>query len=455
MSKKHKRTEHNNVISTPRKKRDKPAPKPKQIRGPGYRAFRYVYKSQTVANDTPHTAEARVGYVNTRYTGANRLDFRQRIAEGKDATTSLIGVRYTSKTAKGVYAGHQTLAPKFKYLMQGDLLANHISTYMPLSPASTSVVSKAKSSAQIKFAKEYKKQTEQNFAGGVFCGQLLQTIRELSRPAQGLRHGVRALYVDMRALYRERQRLDRYGRTWVRNKNSWRQLSHAVSDTWLEWRFGHSANIQDVDDAAQAIRALASGRAFDLIVMKAGGSAESGISHSMVNFNPHPSLLNNRAVVFGAKSEAASYTIRGAWRNENPSGQMPLPMRFGIGVLDVLPTAWELVPWSFFVDYFVNIGEVLDAWQMRFVKFAWLNGTTRSSTTVNLSNIVPTPYNGGYTTDSCFGGHAEISRYDVDRQTISNQWETDFMVRLPGIEKNSGKWLNIAALMTMGIKPHR
>jgi len=38
-----------------------------------------------------------------------------------------------------------------------------------------------------------------------------------------------------------------------------------------------------------------------------------------------------------------------------------LPLLQEIGMFDLAGTAWEAVPWSFFVDYFVNVGDFLDA----------------------------------------------------------------------------------------------
>lgn len=37
-----------------------------------------------------------------------------------------------------------------------------------------------------------------------------------------------------------------------------------------------------------------------------------------------------------------------------------LPLMQSIGMFDLAGTAWEAIPWSFFVDYFVNIGDFLD-----------------------------------------------------------------------------------------------
>lgn len=153
---------------------------------------------------------------------------------------------------------------------------------------------------------------------------------------------------------------------------------------------------------------------------------------------------------------SAQATVRGAWKNSSPSGQMPLPELFGAGVADIVPTAWELIPWSFMVDYFSNIGVVLDAWSMRFVNFAWLNLTVRNSRVVQAGGL-RTDHNPFVGSDIIVQNESPVRRVryvvkTVSREKVDNQFETELMVRIPGFPETN-KWLNIAALLAMRSPP--
>jgi len=440
-----------------RKKRTKKGSKRSHVLGWQRCYLAYVKQLPGIPSPAPFVVDATQRVANSRTTGPGSPDWRKRIAIGQDATTSLTGVRFRMKASEGEYSGYQKTNPKNIFSQKGHILPQ-MTVGWPAA-CSAPVVNQAISKSQIKFAKKYREATQQNFSGGVFVGQLLQTVRELSRPAKGIRDAIDTLHTDLSALYRERMRINKYGRTMVRDKNSWRELTHAVSDTWLEWVFGHKANIQDLDDAAKAFKTMADADCYDLIPIKAGGMSEATVSGQVLSYTPASSLPSAtfHQNVFKDGYEQCYSTIRGAWRNDNPSGTMPIPGQFGIGVLDVLPTAWELVPWSFFADYFINIGQVLDAWQMRFVTFAWMNRTTRSSRTDKFSDLCrDSSVSFAYDDSLSYGGHVEKSRFDVNRGTINSTWETGFMVKVPGFDSASGRgrWLNIAALLTMGIKPH-
>lgn len=373
----------------------------------------------------------------TRTTSDQTPGWRHRIRMGQDASTTLTGTRYKTKRRTGLYEGIHKTIPLSNFYQSGDMMAGHL-TNEPAA-ATSSVVAKATSAAQIAFAKDYRKRTQQ-FSGGVFAGQLLQTVHELARPAQGIRKGIDELA----------NLLDRRLRPIIKAKEEAKLTAKVVSETWLEWVFGHRANIQDLDDAATAFRAMAAGRCFDIVRMVGTGEAAEMVSNGLVNYIPDSGLPSGISYARTNRLEVtwAQVTIRGAWKNENPSKEMPLPMNFGVGVLDVLPTAWELIPWSFMADYFINIGDVLDAWQMRFVNFAWMNRTTRSGRSIQMSDLIPGDGSGStYKPLTAYGGQARSERYDVVRVPITSSWETGFTVKIPGF--GSTRWLNIAALIAL------
>jgi hypothetical protein len=47
----------------------------------------------------------------------------------------------------------------------------------------------------------------------------------------------------------------------------------------------------------------------------------------------------------------------------------------GLGPGDILPTIYELIPYSFVVDYFTNLGDVISAWSHQAIRPDWAQRT--------------------------------------------------------------------------------
>lgn len=370
--------------------------------------------------------------VASRTVGDNIPDFRSKIANGDSATTSLVGRQYRLRTKPLTASGFIPAAgPGRPYEAAFSLSGKPGHTNFPPNNIDATLESKATSAAQTAFAKQVRKKT-QTFAAGTFCGELMETVRMLASPAKSLRKEVGHL-LDVA---RRQKRLNR-------NLASTRKL---VADTWLEWSFGVKPLIGDVNDAAVAFERMAQGQCIDLIRVTAEGSAEGYFDDGTYEWSVpsgSPFTLQSRA----DRKDRCDVIYRGAIKSANPSGEMPLPMQFGLDLSSILPTAWELVPWSFFVDYFTNVGDAIDAWSMRFVHFSWLNRTVRNSRelrAVGMRVVAPNEYR----LTGVAGGQVSGKITAVDRQVADNNFSPDLMLRIPGF--TGTKWINIAAL-TNGI----
>lgn len=382
--------------------------------------------------------------------GVNDPKWRSKIRAGEGVITSLLGYRGSVSYPKGVANYSQGNSSR---RMTGMIMG-----YPGREPDSISMTGlslaaatgEAKSLAAVRFAKSYRKKTRQ-WQSGVFAGEIFQAARMLASPARSLRSAVSLL--SDKAYKASRKALAGKTLAQVRKMPAGatkRQLviahSRAVSDTYLEWVYGLKPTFKDAIDAATAFRAMASGRTFDTV--RCGGEADATAAIFDPNltwvagssWSSHPDYTCSRS-----RSFKAYYEYQGAWKNQNPSQLMPLPNTFGMRALDLLPTTWELIPWSFLVDYFVNVGDVLDAWQMRFVTFSWVIENTRELRT-QINHPPPPSFTGTgvYPVRIDCRSPALVLKMDKkSRVKGSSTFDTEFLVKIPGM---GTKWVNIAAL---------
>lgn len=130
----------------------------------------------------------------------------------------------------------------------------------------------------------------------------------------------------------------------IMRRNGGKSLPKSVSDAWLQYNYGWRPLASDIASAqANVHRALAKGLA---ISAKRGAN----LTRSWTRDNL-PGDYNERVVV-----EHRMLCELGAVM-DNPS----LAYLNSFGLINPLSIAWELVPWSFAIDWFVPVGKTLEA----------------------------------------------------------------------------------------------
>jgi hypothetical protein len=320
------------------------------------------------------------------------------------------------------------------------------------SDVNSSLASKAAAQCKQKFARKVRNKTR-SWQGGVFAGELREAAVMLASPTKRLRREVDNL---LRYALFEQNKWRKVRRLLKGNRkeadNAIRQLAslrNVLADTWLEWSFGVKPFIQDANDAALAFRRLAKEEGIDKLTLKSEVELEE---HSFIQRDRNIGLFPGiSSYVKGDdfQIDKCTYMIRGCITAKNPIGGMPIPGIFGLDLSNIAPTAWELIPWSFFVDYFTDVGSAIDAWSIRLVNFGWSNHTIRNSRKIKLINCrtVGGPSGAGnYARFRVKGPYLTSgSLYKVERQAGLPPMEPyNPQFRIPGYP--SVKWLNIAAL---------
>jgi hypothetical protein len=125
---------------------------------------------------------------------------------------------------------------------------------------------------------------------------------------------------------------------------------------------------------------------------------------------------------------------------------------FGFSPEAFVPTLWELAPWSFLVDYFVNIGDILSGWSYGRTNLGWSNTTTifegeTSVLFVARHDVIPSSAGGWSTLPA-----ANYVLRESERMQYNDSYTPDLEYRIPGLGVQA---LNIAALAELALKVKR
>lgn len=193
---------------------------------------------------------------------------------------------------------------------------------------------------------------------------------------------------------------DRYARHWEkvydvaagrrkpsRVQSSQQEMFSLFSEVWLEYRFGLRPVIYDIQSIAETVDRMLNG-----IPLLARGHAEesavnSNFSSTVINQLNGYRWFNGSQFVMGLVPGNGS-TVCTFTRSIQVTGRASVGVTSwlrGLVTVDPLVTVWELTPWSVFLDYFVNVGELLAAFspfavgEMAFATYSETTLETRTS----------------------------------------------------------------------------
>nr|UJQ85579.1 MAG: hypothetical protein 1 [Leviviridae sp.] len=301
-----------------------------------------VYKSYVtlnngrVASDNPH-------WKSLVKRGANATNSLSAFSNSQSFTPSFAAAKVTT----GVDAG--------KVLMT--------STAHPL-PATPVTVDSAKlqlasTTAATRLIKKIQAETK-SFSGATFLGELRESARMIRHPAEALAG----------QLQKHADKLKR-----LRPKHPNKQWAKTVSDSWLEGCFGWAPLLSDISAIAES-----SLRKFneDRIKRLSGtGEESSSLSQKLrrtggiaaIYYNYGHEQTSERKVIYTAGLKTVV--------DRDNSGLERVIAGSEIGSWrDLVPTAWELIPWSFLIDYFGNVGDVINVACVSLNNVAWSSRTT-------------------------------------------------------------------------------
>jgi hypothetical protein len=282
--------------------------------------------------------------------------------------------------------------------------------------------------------------------GLVVVGELRKTIMMVVKPAKSLRQKVDTYIKRVRKL--------------TKRKTRGSDLIKGLADTWLEAQFGWRPLLADLEDGALAVARVCQKDSLNREQFRAFAQDESPVLTSEGAANAVGFDAGSRAVYrinryvtnrsmcilygrFSTKIQNTSNVGLYASRLAQLSGFTTWE--------DVIPQAWELAPWSFLVDYFTNVGDVLEGCANLVNGIDWISEVhiTETEDARNFVldvDVLKADLPGRYLTHEGLNTLMLQSYKSISRQSYSGPIQPELRFSLP----DGLQWLNIAALVAGG-----
>lgn len=417
---------------------------------------RSIYYSMAVWTEASDPAGADVPKRSTRVeklsrtrTGVSNPGYKSQIRKHTNATTNMGGVFTSLRSGKSmIFERHLRPNAAQPWVQKpdgyskawGDLAAFQLpGNFNPADSANGEAYQRAAASAF-----QAIRSAQVAVSGPTFIGEARETMRMLRKPAEGLRN----IAKDWLDYLKKRKKAN--PKKWTKD----------LSSAWLEHSFGWTPLLADAKGAMEAWNRL-----FDterLVPFTGFGSAttvdRARSGTSQVTYSNYCHAIKN---VAASSSRLVKY--RGKVKAEAKTGARAQLELFGLTPSEFLPTAWELLPWSFLADYFTNIGDIITAGVVDRSSIAWV---ARSDVAVYNYNIILYPdfpriktaqgFNAKGQTQLVFSdgspGYAFWERRTVQRSASYPLVVPDLVFELPG---SNSQLLNIAALLGQANALHR
>lgn len=278
------------------------------------------------------------------------------------------------------------------------------------------------------------------FKGSTSVAELAETIRMLRNPAKALRKGV--------GNYLEGIRVN--AKRWSRQGPE--KLLDAITGSYLEYAYGWTPLIAEISEIRDVFSSQYKKGLHERVWAYGIGETNALVSISS------PAYWSNYYTTTGApkvQKRQRSYAKVIYTSNLGYTTHGSKAKNLGFTPKEWLPALWEVIPYSFVVDYFSNIGEIISA-------VAYVNSDIRftNKTTVQVL-IEDYPFTGHFRSRDAFTyetkaptvqgepGAFEIEGKRVYRSEYLGSLVPPLRFSMPG---SGRKWLNLAML---GFANHR
>lgn len=270
--------------------------------------------------------------------------------------------------------------------------------------------------------------------GAVFVGEILQTARMLISPAKALRMRLNSYILSLKNKKR---------------KVTAKQWGRVIADEWLEVNFGIRPLINDMTGLAETVARYGDQDDMPRAHIRATGRSERLISSSTTT-----GVENN--YIYGIVHSRQVGTTRVIYRigmKYAPSGPFSAFQRLaelgGFTSENWVPAVWEIIPWTWVVDYFTNIGDIISYNYTSQSEVKWVNKTIIHEGIYDVQHVVDhdrirSVLGTGYgSSDGSSLGSFKSKARSVDR-IVGGLSAPEMILRYPKL--GSSSWINLGAV---------
>lgn len=361
--------------------------------------------------------------------------YQKIIDNGGDATTSFDAVRF------GLSYLDTAISLGWQDLFQGgpSYQVNTIDVYGAgwLEPTKPSITSNITSADNLALQSLYKNilSLTTSVDGMMILGEFGETLAMLKSPLTALRSSMLS--------YTNTFRLTKNG--ILKRGMTLQEVNLAVAGTYLEYVFGWANLIRDINDICKTLNKQAKNVKTFKVTGQGTSEKSQHVASTMTAWNSY-AFVNIDIV----DTDQTSVLYSVGLRPDDVALEQSVNKLYGFTPERFVPTLWEIMPWSWAIDYFANVGSIIEALCSRGVKQTYVCRNTRSTQTrfhnasldqVRFHNTFPAADKKAFLIGEA--GNVAFWNINVTRRKLSSIPVPSLEFKVPTYWKN---WLNLSAV---------
>lgn len=374
------------------------------------------------------------------FTGDYNPAYKAQIARGYNATTPASGVKYELSPAwfSAIYSSvgrppaHDGTFTFESY--EGYPRLPNLFVIDAEPPAS--LISSVRNRCIAKFI-DTADSVRSSFESGQDLGEMRETIHAIVSPFKSARETVIHYLSKVKKLSLSRTVTKAH-------------LRKAIADSFLEFKFGWNPLASDI---AAGITGLGANRDHPDVRQISASARDFYVINP--SFSTSAGGGNVNALVTGQCIGEYQVRYKGAIRTGAVQGRIPLLQNLQLDMPHFVPTLWDLIPYSWMVDYFANVGDIIRAASFPRLTVSWGCVTTRRicSYKFNYAWYPDPPFPGFDVATSKPSGSPYASSTVFSRNAfVGSDLVPDFRFQIPLSAK---PWENMTAVLSGYVKDIR
>lgn len=309
---------------------------------------------------------------NWSRTGSSVFQFRERIRSHQDATSdyTMNASRLLSKSPIAANCRGEDLA---RNVLQSSFTGDYSVVGTP--SHNTTNGTAVHNGALMEAYKQLSSRTAQT-NGLTILGEMSETVRQLRHPFSAV----------VSAAHAHLNRWDkRYRRAVREGKQS---FADVASSSWLEFSLGIKPLMSDVEDLAKSFAR------FERPIINSDRFIGKSETEAMSGSTTFEVLTDSHIVARQVSSKRTTYGVRyfvcTDFSSQMLSDSQRLVQILGVTPENIVPALYEVLPWSWLLDYFTNVGDLIDASCQSSKRVRYVVRTVKQQTILTVSNTPDT-----------------------------------------------------------------